>query len=108
MPRNGFDRNKDAMPCNCPQMGARRRWHGGRKFGRTAPDASDQDDPEPLSCPVLPGIAVLRRLCDNPPSWGRHDACMERIDLLIGFLAFGAAVMTLGAWLWSSLTQGDS
>ena len=33
---------------------------------------------------------------------------MERIDLLIGFLAFGAAVMTLGAWLWSSLTQGDS
>ena len=28
---------------------------------------------------------------------------MERTDLLIAFLAFGAAVMSLGAWLWSSL-----
>jgi hypothetical protein len=32
---------------------------------------------------------------------------MERTDLLIGFLAFGAAVMTLGAWLWSSLAERD-
>ena len=32
---------------------------------------------------------------------------MERTDLLIGFLAFGAAVMTLWAWLWSTLSQGD-
>ncbi len=28
---------------------------------------------------------------------------MERSDLLIAFLAFGAAVSCLGAWLWSSL-----
>jgi hypothetical protein len=28
---------------------------------------------------------------------------MERSDLLIAFLALGAAVMSLGAWLWSSL-----
>jgi len=27
---------------------------------------------------------------------------MERTDLLIAFLAFGAAVSTLMAWLWSS------
>lgn len=36
------------------------------------------------------------------------DAGMERPDLLLGFLAFGAAVMTLWAWLWSSLSKGDS
>lgn len=28
---------------------------------------------------------------------------MQRTDLLIAFLAFGAAVSTLMAWLWSSL-----
>lgn len=28
---------------------------------------------------------------------------MERTDLLIAFLAFGAAVSTLTAWLWVSL-----
>jgi hypothetical protein len=28
---------------------------------------------------------------------------MERSDLLIAFLALGAAVMSLGAWLWSTL-----
>lgn len=35
------------------------------------------------------------------------DGGMERTDLLIGFLAFGAAVMTLGFWLWSSLATMD-
>jgi hypothetical protein len=30
---------------------------------------------------------------------------MERTDLLIAFLAFGAAVSTLMAWLWSSMAQ---
>ena len=33
---------------------------------------------------------------------------MERPDLLIAFLAFGAAVMSLGAWLWSSLGKRQS
>ena len=33
------------------------------------------------------------------------DGGMERTHLLIGFLAFGAAVMTLWAWLWSSLAE---
>lgn len=28
---------------------------------------------------------------------------MERTDLLIAFLAFGAAVSSLGAWLWASV-----
>jgi len=28
---------------------------------------------------------------------------MQRTDLLIAFLAFGAAVSTLMAWLWSSM-----
>ena len=32
-------------------------------------------------------------------------AAMERIDLLIAFLAFGAAVLSLGAWLWSNLGE---
>jgi hypothetical protein len=32
---------------------------------------------------------------------------MERPELLIGFLAFGAAVMTLWAWLWSTLSQRE-
>ena len=32
---------------------------------------------------------------------------MERSDLLIAFLAFGAAVMSLGAWLWSTLGEGE-
>ncbi len=30
---------------------------------------------------------------------------MERTDLLIAFLAFGAAVCTLTAWLWASMAQ---
>lgn len=30
---------------------------------------------------------------------------MERPDLLIAFLAFGAAVCTLMAWLWSSMAS---
>ena len=28
---------------------------------------------------------------------------MQRTDLLIAFLAFGAAVSTLMAWLWSAM-----
>ena len=52
-------------------------------------------------------FADPRRPCDSHAGCGGDDAGMERIDLLIGFLAFGAAVMTLWAWLWSSLTQGD-
>jgi hypothetical protein len=36
-----------------------------------------------------------------------QDRFMERSDLLIAFLAFGAAVMSLGAWLWSSLGERD-
>jgi len=32
---------------------------------------------------------------------------MERTDLLIAFLAFGAAVMSLGAWLWSNLGERE-
>lgn len=30
---------------------------------------------------------------------------MHRPDLLIAFLAFGAAICTLLAWLWASMTQ---
>ncbi len=30
---------------------------------------------------------------------------MERTDLLIAFLAFGAAVLSLGAWLFSNLVE---
>ena len=33
---------------------------------------------------------------------------MERSDLLIAFLALGAAVMSLGAWLWSTLGERES
>ena len=33
---------------------------------------------------------------------------MERSDLLIAFLACGAAVMSLGFWLWSSLGERQS
>ena len=35
---------------------------------------------------------------------------MERTDLLIAFLAFGAAVCSLVAWLWASIapTSGRS
>jgi hypothetical protein len=33
---------------------------------------------------------------------------MERSDLLIAFLALGAAVMSLGAWLWSTLGKRQS
>jgi hypothetical protein len=32
---------------------------------------------------------------------------MERPELLIAFLAFGAAVMSLGAWLWSNLRESQ-
>jgi hypothetical protein len=32
---------------------------------------------------------------------------MERSDLLIAFLAFGAAVMSLGFWLWSTLGERE-
>jgi hypothetical protein len=32
---------------------------------------------------------------------------MERTDLLIAFLAFGAAVLTLLAWLWASFMAVD-
>ena len=35
----------------------------------------------------------------------RKLAAMERTDLLIAFLAFGAAVLSLGAWLWSNLGE---
>lgn len=28
---------------------------------------------------------------------------MERTDLLIAFLAFGAAICSLAAWLWSAV-----
>ena len=35
----------------------------------------------------------------------RTVAAMERTDLLIAFLAFGAAVLSLGAWLWSNLAE---
>jgi hypothetical protein len=30
---------------------------------------------------------------------------MERTDLLIAFLAFGAAVSVLMAWLWASISR---
>jgi hypothetical protein len=30
---------------------------------------------------------------------------MERSDLLIAFLAFGASVSTLAAWLWASMAR---
>lgn len=30
---------------------------------------------------------------------------MQRTDLLMAFLAFGAAVGTLMAWLWASMAQ---
>jgi hypothetical protein len=30
---------------------------------------------------------------------------MERVDLLVAFLAVGAAVVSLTAWLWSTLGQ---
>ena len=33
---------------------------------------------------------------------------MERHDLLLAFLAFGAAVLTLLAWLWSSVMATQS
>jgi len=33
---------------------------------------------------------------------------MERIDLLMAFLAFGAAVLTLMAWLWASFTASEA
>ena len=33
---------------------------------------------------------------------------MDRSDLLIAFLALGAAVMSLGAWMWSSLGERQS
>jgi|1048.fasta_scaffold16399_4 hypothetical protein len=33
---------------------------------------------------------------------------MERTDLLIAFLAFGAAVCSLAAWLWSAMAQPSS
>jgi hypothetical protein len=36
------------------------------------------------------------------------DRFMERSDLLIAFLALGAAVMTLGFWLWSTLEKRQS
>ena len=32
---------------------------------------------------------------------------MERSDLLIAFLALGAAVMSLGAWLWWTLGERE-
>lgn len=32
---------------------------------------------------------------------------MDRSDLLIAFLAFGAAVTSLGFWLWSSLGDAE-
>jgi len=35
------------------------------------------------------------------------NAPMERLDLLIAFLAFGAAVLTLLAWLWASFTAAQ-
>jgi hypothetical protein len=37
-----------------------------------------------------------------------QDRFMERSDLLIAFLAFGAAVMSLGFWLWSSIGDRQS
>jgi hypothetical protein len=33
---------------------------------------------------------------------------MERTDLLIAFLALGATVTSLGAWLWSSVGERQS
>ena len=33
---------------------------------------------------------------------------MERPDLLLAFLFFGAAVASLGFWLWSSLRERRS
>lgn len=32
---------------------------------------------------------------------------MERTDLLIAFLALGAAVLSLGAWMWSSFARSN-
>lgn len=32
---------------------------------------------------------------------------MERTDLLIALLAFGAAVSSLMAWMWSAFAQTD-
>jgi hypothetical protein len=37
-----------------------------------------------------------------------QDRFMERSDLLIAFLACGAAVMSLGFWLLSSLGERQS
>lgn len=36
------------------------------------------------------------------------DFAMERTDLLIAFLAFGAAFTTLMAWLWASMVGQPS
>ena len=41
-------------------------------------------------------------------AWFIDDAPpMERIDLLIALLAFGAAVSSLMAWIWAALAQRD-
>jgi hypothetical protein len=41
-------------------------------------------------------------MAKNDPSPAAAPPAMERTDLLIAFLAFGAAVCTLAAWLWSA------
>jgi len=46
---------------------------------------------------VLAAIATA----SQPPSV--QDSYTERSDLLIAFLAFGAAVISLGFWLWSTV-----
>ena len=53
----------------------------------------------------LPGFPHACSRRDSLYRADRQDGAMERTDLLISFLAFGAAVMTLWAWLWSTLSQ---
>ena len=42
------------------------------------------------------------------PRAGCENGLMERVDLLVAFLAFGAAVLTLMAWLWASFTAAQA
>lgn len=52
---------------------------------------------------ATPGLLSLPKLVT--PDCGARRRPMQRPDLLIAFLAFGAAVCTLLAWLWASMAQ---